>query len=106
MATRQGCYSQDGDIVVLCAYLGQLARVRDALAKEVVVVIDDVDQEALEDQEDEAEGQALLSGVEHVKVGKRVKRYLITIMVIALNAEDRFACVPLIIIKARRPRSA
>ncbi|KAF7983780.1 hypothetical protein HWV62_18992 [Athelia sp. TMB] len=70
---RQGCYSQDGDIVVLCAYLGQLARVRDALAKEVVVVIDDVDQDALEAQEDEEQRFATTSGVEHVTVGKRVR---------------------------------
>lgn len=67
---RQG-YSSDGDIVVLCAYLGQLARVRDALASEVTVVIDDRDQEALADQEAEkVEEQSPI--IEHVKVSKRV----------------------------------
>ena len=72
MIYRQGCYSQDGDIVVLCAYLGQLARVRDALSHEVVVVIDDLDQEALADQQDEDQDQLTITRIEHVKVGKRV----------------------------------
>lgn len=72
---RQGCYSQDGDIVVLCAYLGQLAHVRDALAKEVAVVIDDRDQVALAEQESEKEDAAEAeSAVERVQVSKRVCR--------------------------------
>ncbi|KAF8656756.1 hypothetical protein AX16_002435 [Volvariella volvacea WC 439] len=49
---RQG-YSEDGDIVVLCGYLGQLARVRDALSKEVVVLIDDRDMQELASQEED-----------------------------------------------------
>ena len=65
----QGCYSQEGDIVVLCAYLGQLAKVRDALSHEVAVVIDERDQAALEDHEGEKD---FVVGVEHVKVSKRV----------------------------------
>jgi hypothetical protein len=65
----QGCYSQEGDIVVLCAYLGQLAKVRDALSHEVAVVIDERDQAALEDHEGEKD---LVVGIEHVKVSKRV----------------------------------
>jgi hypothetical protein len=70
---RQGCYSQDGDIVVLCAYLGQLAKVRDALASEVAVVIDDRDQMALADQEAENEDISEPgTGVDRVQVAKRV----------------------------------
>ncbi|GLB37649.1 putative P-loop containing nucleoside triphosphate hydrolase protein [Lyophyllum shimeji] len=71
---RQGCYSQEGDIVVLCAYLGQLARVRDALADSVAVVIDERDQADLAEQEDEQAPEFLDdSHVEHVKVSKRVR---------------------------------
>lgn len=69
----QGCYSQEGDIVVLCAYLGQLAHVRDALSSEVAVVIDDRDQTALADQEADHEvDPALDNAVERVRVDKRV----------------------------------
>jgi len=72
---RQGCYSQEGDIVVLCAYLGQLARVRDALASQVAVVIDDRDQMALVDQETEkSDAEEISPEVEHVKVSKRVSQ--------------------------------
>ena len=68
---RQGCYSQEGDIVVLCAYLGQLAKVRDALSDTVAVVIDERDQADLADhEEDRGSGDDTL--VEHVKVSKRV----------------------------------
>lgn len=70
-ARSQGCYSQEGDIVVLCAYLGQLARVRDALADQVAVVIDEQDQEALADHE-ENESDDQDTRVEHVRVSRRV----------------------------------
>ncbi|OJA18615.1 hypothetical protein AZE42_01788 [Rhizopogon vesiculosus] len=71
---RQGCYSEEGDIVVLCAYLGQLAKLRDALANEVAIVIDERDQAALADQEGDDESE-FGSGItiEHVKVTKRVR---------------------------------
>ncbi|KAF9555859.1 P-loop containing nucleoside triphosphate hydrolase protein [Agrocybe pediades] len=70
---RQGCYSNEGDIVVLCAYLGQLARLRDALASQVAVVIDERDQTALDDQESESgQGQGQ-PNVERVSVSKRVR---------------------------------
>lgn len=59
--------------MVLCAYLGQLAHVRDALATEVAIVIDERDQMALAEQEDEKEDKVdFSSSVEHVKVSKRV----------------------------------
>ncbi|KAH9839366.1 P-loop containing nucleoside triphosphate hydrolase protein, partial [Rhodofomes roseus] len=70
---RQGPYSADGDIVVLCAYLGQLARVRDALASEVVVVIDERDQRELDDREGEEPGEETGTAVERVKVTRRVR---------------------------------
>ncbi|KAH9895168.1 P-loop containing nucleoside triphosphate hydrolase protein [Cubamyces lactineus] len=70
---RQGTYSSEGDIVVLCAYLGQLARLREALSGEVAVVIDERDQAELDDRSAEADeaGQSG-SAFERVKVSHRV----------------------------------
>ena len=72
-SNRQGPYSGDGDIVVLCAYLGQLARVRDALASEVIVVIDERDQRELDNREGEQSGdEPSLTTVERVRVTSKV----------------------------------
>ena len=63
-------------IVVLCAYLGQLARLRDALAGEVAVVIDERDQAALDDREgdqDDAGDAILTTSIQRVKVTSRVR---------------------------------
>ena len=77
----QGTYSSEGDIVVLCGYLGQLARMRDAFADKVAVVIDERDQVELADREAEVDGydndvdddQVLqTTNVEQVKVTQRV----------------------------------
>ncbi|KAJ7091139.1 hypothetical protein C8R44DRAFT_817142 [Mycena epipterygia] len=71
---RQGVYSEEGDIVVLCAYLGQLARVRDALGNEVAVIIDGRDKENLAEQEEEnLEDHSDDPQIEHVQVTKRVR---------------------------------
>ncbi|KAG1731512.1 uncharacterized protein EDB91DRAFT_1154350 [Suillus paluster] len=71
---RQGCYSDEGDIVVLCAYLGQLAKLRDALADEVAIVIDERDQAALADHEGDDENDLSFGiTIEHVKVTRRVR---------------------------------
>ncbi|KAG8218136.1 P-loop containing nucleoside triphosphate hydrolase protein [Butyriboletus roseoflavus] len=73
---RQGCYSAEGDIVVLCAYLGQLARLRDALGGEVAVVIDERDQAALDDREGDKEDASDDSdgpSIQHVKVTSCVR---------------------------------
>lgn len=73
---RQGVYNQDGDIVVLCAYLGQLAEIRRQLANEVITVVDDRDMvklaEAEEAGQDTANHTSLSTSVEHVKVSHRV----------------------------------
>lgn len=70
----QGAYGGEGDIVVLCAYLGQLARVRDAFGDKVAVVIDERDQRELADREAETDDVAApTSLVEHVKVSRRVR---------------------------------
>ncbi|KAI0812709.1 P-loop containing nucleoside triphosphate hydrolase protein [Irpex lacteus] len=69
---RQGPYSEEGDIVVLCAYLGQLARMRDALSNKVAVVIDERDQRDLADREAEHE-EVIGPTIEHIKVTRRVR---------------------------------
>ena len=58
---------------MLCAYLGQLARLRDALRDEVAVIIDERDQAALDDQasDSDEQGQGEVS-IERVNVTKRV----------------------------------
>lgn len=75
IASRQGCYSDEGDIVVLCAYLGQLARLRDALADDVAVIIDEKDQTALADQECDDNEEQLQDevAIQRVSVTKRVR---------------------------------
>lgn len=77
MPYSQGPYSAEGDIVVLCGYLGQLAHMRDAFADKVAVVIDERDQAELADREAEVEddGEETVlqtSTVEEVKVTRRV----------------------------------
>ncbi|EAU91511.2 hypothetical protein CC1G_02000 [Coprinopsis cinerea okayama7 len=70
---KQGCYSKEGDIVVLCAYLGQLAKVRDALQDVVAVVIDERDQDELASREDGNENDDPTPSVEQFRVSKRVR---------------------------------
>ena len=105
---RQGCYSQEGDIVVLCAYLGQLAHVRDALASEVAVVIDDRDQMALADQEAENEDISEPgTGVEHVRVAKRVRLFYYESVLMSKShlTLRRFDSAPSTIIKEKKQGS-
>jgi hypothetical protein len=70
---------------VLCAYLGQLARVRDALSSIVTVVIDDRDAQELADREEEVEETAT---VERVNVSKKVLFFLNLIIVEVLIEND------------------
>lgn len=74
---RQGCYSQDGDIVVLCMYLGQLVKLRDALSREVVVVIDERDARDIATHEDvdEDEVEQSNAAAREVQVSKQVSVY-------------------------------
>lgn len=60
---RQGVYNNAGDIAVLCAYLGQLQKVRAALRNlKIAVSIDERDQDQLARQgiEEEAEYEEVL----------------------------------------------
>ncbi|EMD37515.1 hypothetical protein CERSUDRAFT_114154 [Gelatoporia subvermispora B] len=71
---RQGPYSAEGDIVVLCAYLGQLARMRDALSDEVVVIIDERDQAELDDRAADTDPEGTeVTQFQHVKIPRRVR---------------------------------
>ncbi|TRM69481.1 hypothetical protein BD626DRAFT_12882 [Schizophyllum amplum] len=71
---RQGCYSQDGDIVVLCMYLGQLVKLRDALSREVVVMIDERDARDIAAHEDVDEEEiAEMTATKQVQVSKQVR---------------------------------
>jgi hypothetical protein len=58
--------------VVLCAYLGQLAKVRDALATEITLVIDERDQIALADHDADMDEEVDV-GIERVKVSKKAR---------------------------------
>ncbi|EUC58482.1 NFX1-type zinc finger protein, partial [Rhizoctonia solani AG-3 Rhs1AP] len=44
---RQGCYNEEGNIVVLAAYLGQVPKIQQKLQSLVTTVVDDRDAEAL-----------------------------------------------------------
>ncbi|KAG8922700.1 hypothetical protein FRC01_013709, partial [Tulasnella sp. 417] len=70
---KQGKYTRTGDIVVLCAYLGQLAKVRKLLSNEVATVIDERDAVQLINHEDNDEAaEILVDTAEQVQVSKRI----------------------------------
>ncbi|KAG8892864.1 hypothetical protein FRC01_013906, partial [Tulasnella sp. 417] len=70
---KQGKYTKTGDVVVLCAYLGQLAKVRKLLSSEVATVIDERDAVQLINRGDEDEAADILAdSTEQVNVSKRV----------------------------------
>jgi hypothetical protein len=69
---RQGEYNNQGDIAVLCAYLGQLQKVRAALRElKVTVAVDERDEDQLVRQglQDEDE----MPSIEEVSVVKHVR---------------------------------
>lgn len=73
LSGRQGKYTRTGDIVVLCAYLGQLAKVRKLLSNEVATVIDERDAVQLINHEDNDEAaEILVDSAEQVQVSKRM----------------------------------
>lgn len=64
--------------MVLCAYLGQLAHMRDAFSDKVAVIIDERDREQLAEREgenEESEDPMQPTGaiIDHVKVSRRVR---------------------------------
>ncbi|KAG8908713.1 hypothetical protein FRC01_007272, partial [Tulasnella sp. 417] len=70
---RQGKYTKAGDIVVLCAYLGQLAKVRKLLSGEVATMIDERDAVELLDYDNEADAEEILAdSTDQVHVSERV----------------------------------
>ena len=69
---RQGEYNNKGDIAVLCAYLGQLQKVRAALRSlKVTVAVDERDEDQLARQglQDEEE----MPSIEEVAVARHVR---------------------------------
>ena len=69
---RQGEYNSQGDIAVLCAYLGQLQKVRGALQSlKVTVAIDERVEDQLAKQELQDEDEAPSIG--EVAVTKHVR---------------------------------
>ncbi|KAG8980424.1 hypothetical protein FRC05_006056 [Tulasnella sp. 425] len=71
---RQGAYTETGDIVVLCAYLGQLIEIRKALAGEVMTVVDERDATQLVDHRDDDDGAGSLEAtVQQVEISSRVQ---------------------------------
>ena len=68
---RQGVYNNQGDIAVLCAYLGQLQKVRNALKSlKVTVAVDERDEDQLVKQG--LQGDDETSFIEEVAVAKHV----------------------------------
>ncbi|KAG8887130.1 hypothetical protein FRB99_004317, partial [Tulasnella sp. 403] len=71
---KQGKYTHQGDIVVLCAYLGQLVKIRKELANEVATAIDERDAVQLVDHEDDEDVANIINDdvAEQVRVSSRV----------------------------------
>jgi hypothetical protein len=70
---RQGEYSGQGDIAVLCAYLGQLQKVRAELRSlKVTVAVDERDEDQLVKQGLQEDHET--PGIEEVLVTKHVRR--------------------------------
>ncbi|KAG8911359.1 hypothetical protein FRC01_005756, partial [Tulasnella sp. 417] len=57
---KQGKYTKPGSIVVLCAYLGQLAKVQSLLSSEVATVIDERDAVQLIDRKENEDAAELV----------------------------------------------
>jgi len=70
---RQGEYNGQGDIAVLCAYLGQLQKVRLALQSlKVTVAVDERDEDQLVKQGLQGDDE-MPSSIEEVMVTKHVR---------------------------------
>jgi hypothetical protein len=69
---RQGEYNKEGDIAVLCAYLGQLQRLRMALRSlKITVAVDERDEDQLVKQGLHDEDEA--PPIEEVAISRRVR---------------------------------
>ncbi|KIO21374.1 hypothetical protein M407DRAFT_80478 [Tulasnella calospora MUT 4182] len=70
---RQGIYTENGDIVVLCAYLGQLVKLRNALEGEVMTVVGERDLAKLLDHRDEEDVAGIFDdAVQQVEISRLV----------------------------------
>ena len=70
----QGVYAKPKSIVVLCMYLGQLSKLREAFASSrVTVTLDSRDQEALMDREGDKDGASDSVVVQDVQLHRQVR---------------------------------
>jgi hypothetical protein len=67
--SRQGCYTNAGNIVILAAYLGQIPKIRKKLQDVVTTIVDDRDSELLAQHGLEEEE---VTTVQRVQVTNRV----------------------------------
>lgn len=98
---KQGRYSEPGDIAVLCAYLGQLQKVKVALRDlKIAVSVDERDEVELARQGlvDEAE-------FEQVVVAKHVRAYYRIFGITLISCNLRYVLVPSTFSKVRRLKS-
>jgi hypothetical protein len=64
-------YTKPDDIAVLTPYLGQMIKIRDALAKSFVVVIDERDAVNIAEMEEQQEGETNSSNIEIISVASK-----------------------------------
>jgi len=70
----QGIYTKPKSIVVLCMYLGQLSKLREAFAaSKVTVTLDSRDQEALLDREGDTDVPSDSVMVQEVQLHRQVR---------------------------------
>jgi len=101
---RQGVYNNQGDIAVLCAYLGQLQKVRAELRSlKVTVAVDERDETQLVRQGLQDEDETPL--IEEVAVARHVRRSWRTINTRSnLHHDPRSDSVPSTSSKDKRQR--
>jgi hypothetical protein len=101
---RQKEYNGEGDIAVLCAYLGQLQKVRAELRNlKVTVAVDERDEDQLVKQGLQEENE--MPSIEEVSVSRRVRllqRFWYLIPISAMI--HRFGSVPSTFSKGKKQR--
>jgi len=93
VSLSQGVYNKPDSIVVLCTYLGQLTKIRDALAScKLSVVLDERDEEKLLER-DEKDRTPMVAEVSQIDVSKQVCLFLLIPIVLTLEAQIRVRTV-------------
>lgn len=74
----QGTYTKPKSIVVLCMYLGQLSKLREAFAaSKITVTLDSRDQEALLDREGDKDVPSDSVLVQEVQLHRQVRMFVL-----------------------------